>query len=216
VNANWSIVERAAQLLSPDEREMVLGDLCEAGEGPWRGVLDIAGLLFRREALLWTNWGPWLASFGLALPASFLLMGFSLTVTRSYLHAAIAPSGIPKFAAQSALLVAWAWTGGLVVGAISARTLWASLLCCFAPCLFCLSRFRVPHLSSPCLLLFLIPALGGLWRGLRGSELQANLALALATAITFLTAIHAGLWSLHWLLVWPAWYLAMQAEGIRA
>ena len=214
MHGNWSMVERAAQLLGREERETVLGDLQEAGESPWRGVLDIAGLLVRREALLWRNWQPWLAAFGLTLPASFLLMGFSLTVSYSYLHAGMAPSGVLTVINQVVLLLAWGWTGGYVVGAISSRTLWASLLCCFAPCLFCISRFRAPHLSSPCLLLFLVPAVYGVSCGLRGSPLRANTSLPVAIVTTLLTAvaIDGGLWPMHWLLIWPSWYLAMKAE----
>jgi hypothetical protein len=37
--ANWSLVDVAAQLLECDERETVLGDLLEAGESAWQGLL---------------------------------------------------------------------------------------------------------------------------------------------------------------------------------
>jgi hypothetical protein len=214
MHGNWSMVERAAQLLGHEERETVLGDLQEAGVSPWRAVFDIAGLLVRREALQWRNWQPWLAAFGLTLPASFLLMGFSVTVSYSYLHLTTAQSDVLTVVNQAVLLLAWGWAGGYVVGAISSRTLWASLLCCFAPCLFCISRFRAPHLSSPCLLLFLAPAVYGVSCGLRGSRLRGSTSLGVAIVTTLLTAvaIGGGLWPMHWLLVWPSWYLAMKAE----
>src|SRR5258705_11397461 len=80
----WSFVAVASQVLERDEREAVLGDLVEAGESAWRGLLDVLGLVIRRQAVLWKNWRPWLAAFGLALPFSFLLMGFSLSVSWSY------------------------------------------------------------------------------------------------------------------------------------
>lgn len=71
----WALVEVTARLLEPCEREAVLGDLLEAGEAPWRGSLDILGLATLRQLLHWKSWQPWLATLGLALPGSFLLMG---------------------------------------------------------------------------------------------------------------------------------------------
>ena len=76
----WSLVDAASRLLERPEREVVLGDLYEAGMGAWKGLLDVLGLVVRRQAALWQSWRPWLAGFGLALPASFLLMGVSLSV----------------------------------------------------------------------------------------------------------------------------------------
>jgi hypothetical protein len=49
---DWSVVEAAAQLLDRDEREAVLGDLLEAGESAWRGLIDVVGLVVRRAG--WT------------------------------------------------------------------------------------------------------------------------------------------------------------------
>ena len=62
----------------------MLGDLREAGESGLRGLLDVFGLAVRRHLALWKDWRPWLASFGMALPGSLLLMGFSLSVSRTY------------------------------------------------------------------------------------------------------------------------------------
>src|SRR5258708_12125209 len=90
----WSLVEVSGQLLEREARESVLGDLVEAGESAWQGLLDVLGLVVRRQTIHWKSWRPWLAAFGLALPFSFLLMGFSLSVTRSYqnfFHSKILP-----------------------------------------------------------------------------------------------------------------------------
>jgi hypothetical protein len=65
------LTEVAAKLLRPGEREAVLGDLAEAGESGWEGLLDVLGLVIRRETTVWRNWRPWLAAFGLALPAAY-------------------------------------------------------------------------------------------------------------------------------------------------
>ena len=71
-------------LLQRDEREVVQGDLLEGGETAWQSLLAVLGLVIRRQATLWHNWRPWLAAFGLAFPSSFLLMGFSISVTHAY------------------------------------------------------------------------------------------------------------------------------------
>ncbi len=223
----WSLVEVASRLLERDEREVVLGDLAEAQESAWNGLFGVMELVVRRQALLWKSWRPWLAGFAVALPSSFLLMGASLSVSWSYqrllcpelLKAASLTkgSGLLLLLCQAVLLIGWSWTGGYVVGAASRRTLWASALLCYSPCLFCLARFRVESLSRFCLLLFLVPAIRGVRQGLRSSRMRLDAALVLALAITSLTVVASGrdgqhLWSaprldLDWALSLPAWYL---------
>lgn len=120
------------------------------------------------------------------------------------------------------LLIGWSWTGGFVVGSLSRRTLWASTLLCYSPCLFCLSRFRVASLSRFCLLLFLVPAIWGVYRGLRISRMKLGWAIALAITNTalMLPGWSSGAhhwwapprWTLDWVLCWPAWYLVTTAR----
>jgi hypothetical protein len=169
-----SLVQVASQLLEPREREAVLGDLAEAGESAWRGLLGVLGLLIRREAIHWKNWRPWLAAFGLSMPASFLLMGFSLTVSWSFQSWTQGGRALPVLV-YAALLIAWSWTGGFVVASLSRRTLWVSILATCSPCLFCLSRFRESSLPRICLLLFLAPAIWGAWHGVRMTVRKAKI-----------------------------------------
>src|ERR1700733_4126667 len=204
-------------LLEPNEREIVVGDREEGGESARQSIFAILGLVIRREAALWTSWRPWLAAFGLALPFSFLLMGFSLSVSRAYQQYAGVHVG-PGFAlllCNVLLLAGWAWTGGFVVGAISRRTLWVSAALSFAPCMFCLERFRVESLSRLCLLLFLPAALWGVRRGLQLACIKRSSAIALAIGVTALTIplwSSSGLWIPNWALSWPAWYLVATAR----
>src|SRR5580698_7173045 len=177
------LVDFVSHLLEPHEREVVLGDLEEGGESAPQSVLAILGLVIRREAALWTSWRPWLAAFGLALPFSFLLMGFSLSVSRAYQQYFGLATGFnvgPGFAVllcNVLLLAGWAWTGGFVVGSISRRTLWVSAALSFAPCMFCVERFRVESLSRLCLLLFLPAALWGARRGLQLAYIKRSSAI---------------------------------------
>jgi hypothetical protein len=203
-----SLVEVAAQLLGPCEREAVLGDLEEAGESSWRGLLGVLGLVIRRETALWKGWQPWAAAFGLALPFSFVLMGFSLSVGWSYQRFVGSGAGFWTLVSRLFLLVAWSWTGGFVVGSLSRRTLWVSIVATCSPCLFCLARFRESSLPSICLLLFLVPAIAGVLKGLRITRIKLHWAIILAIAVT-MAMIPMG--KVPWVLVWPAWYMAATA-----
>jgi hypothetical protein len=223
---SWSLVDVVAQLLERDEREAVLGDLVEAGESGWQALPGVLSLIVRRQAVLWKDWRPWLASVGLALPGSLLLMGFSISVSQSY-QQFIGPeilraTGLPVrpgfclLLCNIFLLVGWSWTGGFVMGSVSRRTVWVSALLSFVPCLFCLARFRVESLSRFCLLVFLLPAIWGALRGLRVIRIERTSAIVLALAVTVLTIpawSRTGLWIPNFLLSWPAWYLVATAQG---
>jgi hypothetical protein len=221
----WRLVAVIAQLLGREEREAVQGDLMESGESGWQALLAVLGLVIRRQAGAWRNWRPWLAAFGLAVPGSFLLMGFSLSVSRAY-QQSIGPSitqatglsvrpGLSLLLCNVILLIGWAWTGGFVLGSVSRRTVWVSAALSFAPCVFCLERFRVESLSRLCLLLFVPPALWGARRGLRIARIKLISAVALAvglTALTIPTWTSRGAWIPNWALSWPAWYLVATAQ----
>ena len=222
--ASWSLVEVAARLLNPEEREVVLGDLAESGESSAQGFLAVLGLAARRHILLWKNWRPWLAAFGLALPCSFLLMGVSFSVSQSY-QKIIEPAilratgvdvgaGFLLFVCNVLLLIGWSWTGGFVVGSISRRTIWVSGALTIVPCLFCLARFHLESMSRFCLLLFLLPAIWGVRRGLQITRIKLSAALVLALGVTLLTIPtwgSSGPWIPNWALSWPAWYLVLTA-----
>jgi hypothetical protein len=225
-STHWPLVEVAARLLGRSEREAVLGDLLETGEGTWRGLLDVLGLVIRRQLSHWKNWQPWLAMFGLALPSSLLLMGVSVSVSSMYErlidHRILVESpqaiheGFFQLLCRGLLLIGCSWACGFVMGSLSRRTLWVSIASsCFA-CLFCLLRFREPSLSRLCLFLFLLPAIWGVRQALRLIRINLALAIFLATAITTLMILPSnsrGLWTLNWSLVWPAWYILATAQG---
>jgi len=217
---DWSVVEAAAQLLERDEREAVLGDLLEAGGNVWRALVDVVGLVVRRQADFWKSWRPWVAAFGLALPGSLLLMGSSLSVSWKVEHLmnpsrVVNEAGLLALICNALLLIGWAWTGGFVVGSVSRGTVWVSVLACISPCLFCFARFRETSLSRLCLLLFLVPAIWGVRWGLRKTRIRLGSAMVLAVAITLLMipAWHGkGAWIFNCALLWPTWYMVMTAR----
>ena len=225
----WSLVETTAQLLQGDQREAVIGDLIEAGESAWQALLGILSLVLRLQAGLCKSWRPWLAAFGVSLPASLLLMGVSLSVSQGYQRLIstkiLGGSGGPGFLllmCQVLLLIGWSWSSGFVVGSVSRKTLWISAVLCCSPCLFCLARFRVFSLSRFCLLLFLLPAIWGVRQGLRMTRFKLSATIGFALALTLLMVVTGnnggqGWWSPHsWILkgtlIWPAWYVVASAR----
>ena len=213
----WSVVTTTALLLEPCEREAVLGDIAESESDVWRGFEDVAGLALRRQLQLWRDWRPWLATFGLALPCSFLFMGFSLSVSgmaREIPH----QSGIGQLFSQATLLAICAWTCGYVASTLARQTIWISAAACALPCLFCLSRFGIQHQSRWELLIFLLPAAFGVlvaWRMFRSGRRisqRTALLLALLTTALALPAIHAVSGLIVLVLAWPGWYLAVTSR----
>ena len=217
MSLGWSLTVVAAHLLHHEEREAVLGDLSEAHESALHGLLDVLGLVARRQLLLWKNWRPWLSGFGLALPSSFLLMGASVGVSMAY-QSLTGPRTLNQqllLMCQVLLLAAWSWSGGLVVGKLSRQTLWASVILCFMPCLFCLARFRIPSLSRASLLLFMLPAAVGVFQGVRGIRISLKAGFALAVSVTALMVFMCSsgrLWFVNWSLIWPVWYIVSTAR----
>ncbi len=221
-------VEVLALGLNPSERETVLGDLEETGETGRRALWSVAGLLTWRQLILWQSWRPWVAAFGLAMPASFVLMGLSVSIAQSYLSlidgtvvqttGMVAP-GLRMLLCNAALLAAWSASGALAVSVISRQTTWISATTSIVACVFCLARFHMDSLSRLCLLLFLPPALAGFCFGLRSSRIPLSTSLAVAFVTTALTTPHwnkPGASLPVWVLSWPVWYLVVIAWRRRA
>jgi hypothetical protein len=194
----------------------------------WRSLMDVLSLVIRRQVLLWKNWQPWLAAFGLAFPGSLFLMGFSLSVSWTFQHL-IDPAGpkvplasglmlhsrIAVLICQFCLLIGWSWTGGFVVGSVSRQTLWVSTVAACLPCVFCLARFHKTSLPGLCLFLFLLPAIWGVRHGLKLARIKLRSAITIATMITiltFLTSNKTGSWAILCASIWPAWYMAATAR----
>jgi len=221
-NIAWKLIEVMALRLTPTEREIVLGDLIETRETALRGMREISGLVVRRQLQLWNGWRAWLAAPGLALPCSFLLMGFSFAISSELrTHFAYGlqlnlswaqPAEAVSLLCQAVVLIICAWAAGFTVESISRRTFVVSAICCFLPCLFCLLRFRQESLPRLCLLLFLFPAIAGVCFSRRGGTINRRRAFALVLAATIcmaVLAVRGHLWVLNWELIVPAWYLAI-------
>jgi hypothetical protein len=69
---NW-ILRLASRALEPGEREVVLGDLAEQGSSATISLLDVLGLVVRRQLLIWTSWQSWFALIGIVGVSGFYL-----------------------------------------------------------------------------------------------------------------------------------------------
>ena len=213
--AGWRCVKTAAGLLSPLEREVVLGDLAETDRGAFRGLIDVLGLAARRQMALWKSWRPWAASLAMALPASLFLMSWSVATSGAVANFVGEPTKLRLLwlcVSRLFLLICWSWTAGFAVSAVSRRTLWASLLGCCAACLDCLSKWPGHGLSELQLLLFLFPGLWGAWRGRQ--QLRPGLGCAMfLVAIAMLAPMTWGKggWMYGCWFLWAGGYLAATA-----
>src|SRR5260221_2332799 len=69
----WWLVDTVSRMLEPDEREAVRGDFAESGETSAQALLNVLGLVARRQAAFWKDWRPWLALVGMVPPLGGLL-----------------------------------------------------------------------------------------------------------------------------------------------
>jgi hypothetical protein len=216
----WPLLEFTSRLLDHEEREVVLGDLLETNENAWRGMLDIFGLAFRRQAALWRDYRPWLAGLAVAFPSSYLLMTASLSVSLTYQrvihhkvyagHWPTGHEGFPLLLCHIFLLIAWSWSSGYLVGSVSRRTVWVSAALSALPSL----SFLCIALPMPCLFLFLPPAILGVRWGWQRARISFRAASVLALTMTVLMISawsNDALWIVNWVLLFPAWYLVAEA-----
>lgn len=67
------ILSALSNMLGPEEREAVLGDLIEAGKSSRKAIVEILGLVIRRQAARWHSWRPWLILAVIIIPAGVAL-----------------------------------------------------------------------------------------------------------------------------------------------
>ena len=147
----------------------------------------------------------------MALPSSYLLMVASFSVTCTYQrlvnhrvfagHSPTGHEGFPLLLCHMVLLIAWSWTAGYVVGSVSRRTLWASVVLAAVP------FFAFPVHVGLLVVLLSVPAARDLWR-LAGMArlpdlIPRSFVLALTMTVLMISAwSNQALWTLtgHWLV----------------
>ena len=139
------IVALASRLLDDDERDAVCGDLQENAVTSGRALVEVLGVVGRRQLLAWTGWRPWVTVAVVIAPLGTLL---SITSTWwAYVHATYiwlyldnwTPAYLDSagsrqelaahagsFLLASCALASWSWTAGFVLGALARR---AAIVC---------------------------------------------------------------------------------------
>jgi hypothetical protein len=163
------ITELTAQALDREEREAVLGDLAEAGGSEFQNFRAVAGLVWRRQAMEWRQWRPWIACLVLILPLGLFLSAvsrFTSQQTSVYLWLYVNNPGWDLLhnrgfwfeLGNSTLLVSavfvklacWAWAAGFVIGCVT-RKIWRSGYFSLVLVLFvgmvCASIYLSPYLE---------------------------------------------------------------------
>jgi hypothetical protein len=139
----WTLADLATQLLEPHERDVVRGDLAECGASGWRTLREVLGLVLRRQAALWTEWGPWTAVIAIVLPIGLILSHATrwwadahaldvLIYWRLWNFEYLDFPGwrrnielLTWWATVSGIALAgWSWTSGYMVASLSRRTRW--------------------------------------------------------------------------------------------
>lgn len=141
--SSW-FVEHLSQLLEPEEREAVHGDLEECRITGARALLELSGLVVRRHAEVWAGGRAWLA-LGATLSVGMILSVVSrqwATVgaiygwtyvdhwTWGYLESPGARLDLARalwgLMSCSVALIVWSWTSGLAIGSLSRRSAFTS------------------------------------------------------------------------------------------
>jgi hypothetical protein len=203
----WWLVEGVSRLLDRPERDVVRGDLAECGALAGRALREVLGLVVRRQAAAWFDWRPWFILAAIVIPIGFLLSHASrwwgihsaidlanywVLWDVSYLLYPGYRNDVIRLAvwigAAWVALIGWSWTSGFVVGRLSRRTLWLTVLL-FALVVFAAtlgtvtSAQRSPNPSLKYHLIFVVfprllrtflvmmPMVWGAYRGSRGRPL---------------------------------------------
>jgi hypothetical protein len=138
--SDW-LVDKAALLLDPDERDVVRGDLAETGESGARAVGDVLGLVVRRQAALWASWRAWGALLLVVIPVGMLLSLVSRlwadgTSVDAWVYLGHWDWSFLKYPGLRAdllrvlfltlrdhvALICWSWTCGFAIASLSRRT----------------------------------------------------------------------------------------------
>jgi len=127
----WWLLSVLARALEPAERDVVLGDLAESGEGVGAATRNLLGLIVRRQVGLWLFWRPWLALFGVSCLAGLSLsrIVFRLNVdlykyAAHYATTLTARQEVAFLLCLAGALTVWSWTCGFVLGSLSGRAAW--------------------------------------------------------------------------------------------
>jgi hypothetical protein len=132
------LIHLLARCLEPVERDVVLGDIAESGEGVTAALRDLLGLMLRRQAGLWRDWHPWLALVGVVglagVPLSRIAFALSVDLREQLVthgkYGVWYGTGMPcgqvlvSLFCTALALAAWSWISGFALGSLSGHAAW--------------------------------------------------------------------------------------------
>ena len=166
-------LEALARLLPSEDREAILGDICESGLSNLNAHLDLSALIWRRCLPPYAGIRDW-ACIAFAAIISPLLVGLSVALSAQASRQIHAGSflGVVELLRLGALL--WAASLGVGIAATSRPRNMAALtaIAVLAPAIACAFQYRGPGLQMAFLFLFAIPTIYGAWIGYRKKHHQ--------------------------------------------
>lgn len=214
-----------SRLLPREDREVVLGDICESGLTTHEAFLDLLGLLIRRTVDPFGHWRAWVCLVVAPL-LSLLLIGVSVSlaelVCRHIHHGDLSLLIVLERLRLSILLIVVSISAAMAALRVARAAAIFLLIAAIVPAIVCCCHFQVAGTPRICVFLFLPPILFGAWFGYRVQ--RSFRILGTAAALVFVCVLgRAGL-SEPWmllngiLLVSPALYcsIALPSEKQHA
>lgn len=141
----WPVVIWLSLRLGETERDAVLGDLTECDESGGRAIVNVLGLVVRRQAAVLLDLRLWVAVAFLILPVSYLLSAIAQTaagegavyswmylnnwdwaLTRNPGFWYVLRETAMHFGIVCLAVACWSWSGGLLIGRLPDAILRAS------------------------------------------------------------------------------------------
>jgi hypothetical protein len=208
----WRAVELLSRSLDRDERDAAIGDLVESRASAGRALLEVGGLVLRRQGSAWLDWRPWFILGAVVVPVGFLLSvssrAFATTAlgnlwlyVRTGDWAYFANPGwrhdLLTAAAHSTMsltaLLGWSWTTGFALARLSRRAVWTiaaffAAIVVFGTIGSTITLGWAPFTIFMRIALVMVPAWRGAMRGLASSAPRPLPTIVLAAALVALTA----------------------------
>jgi hypothetical protein len=179
----------AAQLLPGEDREVVLGDICESELTTTQAFFDLCGLVARRTLRPYADWSVWVC-LGLAPLLSLLLIGISVALAAQVCHlkddGGISIHSWFQVFRLSTLLFAASTTSSMAAVSLARNATLPLLLAALMPAVICFHSYHSAGASSFSVFLFVLPTAAGVWLASRRKQRWCSWAITATLLLTIL------------------------------